>query len=76
MSGRLKGTRKVRLLSQIAIKFINRSSRLLYTGMRFFRNFPEFRNFPDLRGHYRGNPKSGLIFMGGGWGGTIYVCAR
>ena len=32
----------------------------VYTGMRFF------RNFPDLRGHSRGNPRSGLIFMGGG----------
>ena len=30
------------------------------TGMRFF------RNFHDLRGHSRGNPRSGLIFMGGG----------
>ena len=29
-------------------------------------NFPEFRNFSDLRGHSRGNPRSGLIFMGGG----------
>ena len=38
--------------------------------MRFFRNFPEFRNFDDLRGHSRGNPRSGLIFMGGG-GGTV-----
>ena len=38
--------------------------------MRFFRNFPEFRNFADLRGRSRGNPRSGLIFMGGG-GGTI-----
>ena len=28
--------------------------------------FPEFRNFDDLRGHSRGNPRSGLIFMGGG----------
>ena len=28
--------------------------------------FPEFRNFSDLRGHSRGNPRSGLIFMGGG----------
>ena len=35
--------------------------------MRFFRNFPEFRNFPDLRGHSRGNPRSGLIFGGGGY---------
>ena len=34
--------------------------------MRFFQNFPEFRNFADLRGHSRGNPRSGLIFMGGG----------
>ena len=37
--------------------------------------FPEFRNFYDLRGHSRGNPRSGLIFMGGGGGrelvGTI-----
>ena len=41
----------------------------LYTGMRFFRNFPEFRNFTDLRGHFRGNPRSGVIFMGGGGGG-------
>ena len=31
--------------------------------------FPEFRNFYDLRGHSRGNPRSGLIFMGGGGGG-------
>ena len=37
--------------------------------------FPEFRNFHDLRGHYRGNRRSDLIFMGGG-GGTIYsVCS-
>ena len=42
----------------------------MYPGMRFFRNFPEFRNFADLRGHSRGNPRSGLIFMRGG-GGTI-----
>ena len=45
------------------------------SGMRFFRNFPEFRNFYDLRGHSRGYPRSGLIFMGGGGGrelvGTI-----
>ena len=43
-------------------------------GMRFFRIFPEFRNFPDLRGHSRGNPRSDLIFMGGGGGvvGTIH----
>ena len=34
-----------------------------------------FRNFHDLRGHSRGNPRSGLIFMGGGGGGTIFcVC--
>ena len=34
---------------------------LVYSsGMRFF------RNFPDLRGHSHGNPRSGLIFMGGG----------
>ena len=49
-----------------------------YTGMRFFRNFPEIRNFHDLRGHSRGNRRSDLIFMGGGggWGGTIYsVCS-
>ena len=39
--------------------------------MRFFRNFPEFRNFYDLRGHSRGNPRSGLIFMGGGGGGMV-----
>ena len=41
--------------------------------MRFFRNFPEFRIFPDLRGHSRGNPRCGLIFMGGEGGivGTI-----
>ena len=43
----------------------------LYTGMRFF------RNFLDLRGHSRGNPGSGLIFIGeGGYhilcGVTIY----
>ena len=30
-----------------------------------------FRNFADLRGHSRGNPRFGLIFMGGGGGGTI-----
>ena len=30
-----------------------------------------FRNFPDLRGHSRGNPRSGLIFMGGGGGGGV-----
>ena len=39
---------------------------LYLSGMRFFRNFPEFRNFYDLRGRSRGNPRSGLIFMGGG----------
>ena len=39
--------------------------------MRFFRNFPEFRNFTDPRGHSRGNPRSGLIFMGGGGGGVV-----
>ena len=33
---------------------------MLYTGMRFF------RNFPDLRGHSHGNPRSNLIFMGVG----------
>ena len=43
-------------------------------GMRFFRNFPEFRNFADLRGHSRGNPRSGLIFMGGGGGGGTILC--
>ena len=32
----------------------------LYIGMRFF------QNFTDLRGHSRENPRSGLIFMGGG----------
>ena len=45
-----------------------------------------FRNFLDLRGHSRGNPRSGLIFMGGGgtilcvladrqqcWNGTTYI---
>ena len=37
--------------------------------MRFFRSFPE------LRGHSRGNPRSGLIFMVGG-GVTYIVCAR
>ena len=42
--------------------------------MRFFRNFPEFRNFPDLTGHSRGNPRSGLIFMGGGGGGYHILC--
>ena len=26
-----------------------------------------FRNFPDLRGHSCGNPRSGLILMGGGY---------
>ena len=38
--------------------------------------FPEFRNFPDLRGHSRGNPRSDLIFMGGGGGGCTlnYDC--
>ena len=40
-----------------------------YIGMRFF------RNFLDLRGHSRGNPRSGLIFMGGG-GVPYIVCAR
>ena len=35
-----------------------------------------FRNFPDLRGHSLGNPRSGLIFMGGGGGFTICcVCS-
>ena len=41
----------------------------LYTGMRFF------RNFLDLRGHSRGNPRSGLIFIGEGRLPYI-VCAR
>ena len=36
--------------------------------------FPEFRNFPDLRDHSRGNPRSGLIFMGGGGGGYHILC--
>ena len=36
--------------------------------------FPEFRNFLDLGGHSRGNPRSGLIFMGGGV--PYIVCAR
>ena len=48
-------------------------------GMRFF------RNLADPRGHSRGNPRSGLIFMGGGvpycvladrqqcWDGTTYI---
>ena len=36
--------------------------------------FPEFRNFLDLRGHSRGNPRSGLIFMGGG-GVPYCVCS-
>ena len=27
-----------------------------------------FRNFSDLKGHSRGNLRSGLIFMGGGGG--------
>ena len=40
---------------------------MYYAGMRFFRNL----NFPDLRGHSRGNPRSGLIFMGGGGGGGV-----
>ena len=52
---------------------------IYYTGMRLF------RNFPDLRGHSRGNPRSGLIFMGGYhllcvladcqqcWNGTTYI---
>ena len=35
--------------------------------MRFFWNFPEFRNFYDLTGHSRGNRRSDLIFMGGGY---------
>ena len=35
--------------------------------------FPEFRNFYDLRGHSRGDPRSGLIFMGGGGGGRGLV---
>ena len=38
-----------------------------YSGMRFF------RNFLDLRSHSRGNPRSGLIFMGGV---PYIVCAR
>ena len=51
-----------------------------YPGMRFF------RNFLDLGGYSRGNPRSGLIFMGGGyhilcvladrqqcWNGTTYI---
>ena len=35
------------------------------TGMRIF------QNFPDLRGHSRGNPRSGLLFIGGGGGGGV-----
>ena len=50
---------------------LKRSTSSNKTGMRFFRNFPEFQNFHDLRGHYRGTPRFGLIFMGGGGGGTI-----
>ena len=46
----------------------------MFSGMRFFRNFPEFRNFSNLRGHSRGNPRSGLIFMGGGGGGYHKFC--
>ena len=38
--------------------------------------FPEFRNFLDLRGHSRGNPRSGLIFMPPIWGVPYIVCAR
>ena len=37
--------------------------------------FLEFRNFPDLRGHSRGNHRSGLIFMGGGEGTIYCVCS-
>ena len=33
-----------------------------------------FRNFADLRGHSRGTPRSGLIFMGGGGGGGTILC--
>ena len=52
---------------------------LLLTKIRFrissisFRHeiFPELRNFADLRGHSRGNPRSGLIYIWGGGGCTI-----
>ena len=41
-------------------------SSILYLINSMHENFPEFRNFADLRGHSRGNPRSGLIFMGEG----------
>ena len=43
-----------------------RNTYSISSGMRFF------RNFPDLRGHSHGNPRSGLIFMGGGGVGSGY----
>ena len=33
-----------------------------------------FRICPDLRGHSRGNPRSGLIFMGGEGSGYHKMC--
>ena len=36
--------------------------------LNVFRNeiFPQIPEFSNLRGHSRGNPRSDLIFMGGG----------
>ena len=54
---------------------IKETPTMKYLGVIRHEIFPEFRNFYDLRGHSRGNPRSGLIFMGGGGGrglvGTI-----
>ena len=40
--------------------FVDKNVAFDLTGMKIF------RIFADLRGHCRGNPRSGLIFMGGG----------
>ena len=40
----------------------------MYGSMKINSGMRLFRNYSDLRGHSRGNPRSGLIFMGGGEG--------
>ena len=46
--------------------------------LNVFRNeiFPQIPEFSNLRGHSRGNPRSDLIFMGGGGGTTYCVLER
>ena len=61
-------------ISSENLKGLNSCNWIVYVYSRH-ENFPEFRNFPDHRGHSCGNPRSGLIFMGGGGGvvvGTIH----